>query len=70
MTKQIEKLATAIKDINTESEILALIKGASLALNIDYSTLKKAVHQAYYVKYEQAGSGSASEASVYNSSNV
>ncbi len=68
MTKQIEKLATAIKDINNESEILTLIKGAALALNVDCSTLTKAVHRAYYVKYEQAETASA--VSVCNSSNV
>ena len=68
MTKQIEKLATAIKDINSELEIVALIRGAALALNVDFITLKKEVHRAYYVKYEQ--SGSASESSVYDSRNV
>lgn len=67
MTKQIQKLVEAIKVIESNEEIKALIKGASIALDADFKTLYRQVQNAYHVQVEQE---QASEEAVYNSSNV
>ena len=69
MIKQINQLAKEIESLNTEEEIMALIKGASLVLNIDFNTLKKEVQNTFYENSVKKSKCATSEA-VYYSRNV
>ena len=68
MTKQIQKLVEAIKEIECIEEIETLIKGASIALNADFKTFYRQVQNAYHAQ-DKTVSVLCSEA-VYNCRNV
>jgi hypothetical protein len=70
MQNLINKLADKVNELETEQEILAMIEGASIATDTDYTTLKKQVQNAYYLRYQKAQVQGASEEAVYNCANV
>ena len=68
MTQRINKLVEAIKEIECIEEISTLIKGAAIALDVDFKTLYREVQNAYHT---QVGNAShTSEEAVYNCANV
>ncbi len=67
MTKQIQKLVEVINTIECNEEIETLIKGASIALDVDFNTFYRQVQNAFHAQCETV---QASEEAVYNCSNV